>query len=194
LLGSAGAAAQTCLYPHAHCRTWFISEFGLLRAFENQLQAGPVQQAYWELGMMKRLSARTAIGGSAYASYDDVEFRRVLAGVKVRGRRWLTRAVTLDASAGLLLVTSGDQRGLATHLNLPGFTGRLDLGLADWIGATAGVDIYGLTISPSVIEPGITRLKDERHTWYAGLRLGKYPAVLAGVAVAILLPIVHRFS
>jgi hypothetical protein len=145
--------------------------------------------------MMRRLNDRSAIGLSLYASYDDTEFRQVIAGVKVRGRRWLTRAVTLDAAAGLLLLTSGTQGSqLGTELRLPGFTGRLDLGLADWVGATAGVDIYDIRIAPSIVEPGISRLQDERHSWYAGLRIGKYPAVPVGIAVAILLPVVHRFS
>jgi len=186
------AAAQACLYPRSDCRTWFVSEFGLLNAFENQLQAGPVNAAFWELGLMKRLKARSAIGGSLYATYDDTDFRLTIAGAKVRARRWLTRAVTLDASAGLLVVTSGNKDAGQPRLKLPGFTGRIDVGLGDWIGAVGGVDIYGLDIPAAVIEPGISRLKDERHTWYSGLRLGKYPGVVAGVAIAILLPVLHK--
>jgi hypothetical protein len=192
--GAHAQASQTCLYSGERCRTWFVSEFGLLQAFENQLQSSPVNAAFWELGLMRRLDERTAIGGSLYATYDDTEFRRTIAGAKVRARRWLARAVTLDASAGLLLLTSGDRGAGETRLRLPGFTGRVDLGLGDWIGALAGVDVYQLEPAPFIVEPGISRLKDEQHTWYAGLRLGKYPAVIAGVAVAILLPILHRIQ
>lgn len=166
----------------------------MLNAFENQLQAGPVNAAYWELGAMRRLGPRTALGGSLYATYDDTDFRRTIGGAKVRARRWLTRAVTVDASAGLLLATSGNKDPGLPRLRLPGFTGRVDLGLGDWIGAAVGVDMYRLDIPSFIIEPGISRLRDEQHTWYGGLRLGKYPGVVAGVAVAVLLPILHRIQ
>jgi hypothetical protein len=188
------AQAQACLYPRPTCQTWLISEFGVLNAFENELQSGPVNAAYWELGLMKRLNARSAIGLSAYATYDDSDFRRTIGGVKARARRWLTRAVTLDVGAGLLLVTSGNRDPGLPRLKLPGFTSRVDVGLGDWIGVLGGVDVYGLEIPATIIEPGISRLKDERHTWYGGIRLGKYPGVIAGIAVAVLLPIVHRIQ
>ena len=188
------AQSQSCLHPRPSCQTWFVSEFGVLNAFENQLQSGPVNAVYWELGLMKRVNARSAIGVSAYATYDDTEFRRTIGGVKVRARRWLSEAVTLDASAGLLVVTSGDRDPGEPRLKLPGFTSRIDIGLGDWIGAVGGVDIYGLDIPATIIEPGISRLKDEHHTWYGGVRLGKFPGVIAGIAVAVLLPILHRIQ
>jgi hypothetical protein len=106
----------------------------------------------------------------------------------------LTDVVTLDVSAGVLLVSSGRKEAGQARLKLPGFTGRIDIGLADWIGALGGVDIYGLEIPGTIIEPGISRLRDERHTWYGGARIGKFPGVIAGIAVAVLLPILHRIQ
>src|SRR6185436_9139810 len=81
LFSPIAAQSQACLYPRPSCGTWFVSEFGLLNAFENQLQAGPVNAAYWEVGFMKRLNARSAIGLSAYATYDDTDFRHTIGGL-----------------------------------------------------------------------------------------------------------------
>jgi hypothetical protein len=192
MLRGAVVEAQTCFkgQPPPACPSFLVAEFGVLRAFENELAHGQVTASFWEVGLMRHVGdGRRALGGSLYLTYDDANWRNVLVGVKARGRLWLHRRISLDVGAGILIANElgWDGADSGIEIDLPGFTGRVDLGVADWFGVTVGFDSYRVQLPMGIVEPGTSRLRDEQSSWFFGLKCGSYLGALGGVVAAALI-------
>jgi hypothetical protein len=102
---------------------------------------------------MRNVSSRYAVGATTYILFDTAasDFR---AGLKLRGRRWLRRDLSLNASGGLLLLSGiyGEKH--------PGFTSHIDLNYKDFVAAYVGCDVIRRESA------------DERVIWHAGARTG----------------------
>lgn len=128
--------------PLPACRTFPITEIGLNYrvssnpAFETvTFRDGSItdhyayrldQQLYItsDLGFMRNLSPRYALGASNFVGFgDDSEFR---GGLKLRVRRWFTNGTRIDVSPGILLWDS------SWRFSRPGFTGNIDLKFKEW--------------------------------------------------------------
>jgi hypothetical protein len=98
---SAPAAPRACFRgrPLPRCRSFWITEAeGGLRLAGPAAASGDLDARLGiELGWMRNLSPRTAIGGGLAAGWDGVEFLSL----RPRYRRWLTPVLALDVSPGV---------------------------------------------------------------------------------------------
>jgi hypothetical protein len=182
------AAGQVCVRdrPSPTCRVTVVTEFGALMAFEDELRRTPgVHSVFWELGLMRTLgSGRRALGGTLYLSYDETDLRHVLAGIKLRGRTELHPLVSLTGSVGILFAGNFGRSPDTPRATLPGVTSRLDLGILDWGALSIGLDAYGVDMTFVDTEPGVSRLRDQRTTWFLGLKVGGWLGLIAGPVAA----------
>jgi hypothetical protein len=86
----------------------------------------------FEGGLMRNVD-KSAVGVSAYWAYQSHGHRW---GIKPRVRRWVTRDLALDMSAGLIL-NSGEDRFAPTY---PGFVTQVNLALAGVHGALVRIE------------------------------------------------------
>jgi hypothetical protein len=116
--------------PLAECRSFLITEMGLLAQLNETTsnQYGDGVSLSFELGWMKNVSPREAIGFSGYALASDVSRM----GVRGRYRRWLSRRTAIDVSPGILL--SGENS--ATNFKAPGFVLGTSANLGDLLALT----------------------------------------------------------
>lgn len=117
--------------PLAGCRSFLITEMGLLLQLNDTRsnQYGETVVLSFELGWMKNVAPREAIGFTGYATAGDIS----RLGLRGRYRRWLSRHTAIDVSPGILL--SGENT--ASDFQAPGFV----------LGATANLgDLIALTL------------------------------------------------
>ena len=144
--------------PLPRCRAFWLTEFGV-SPFEPSV--------VWELGGMRNVGARSAVGGALHVGIFD---RGTAYGVKPRFRRWLSPAVALDVSPGIII--------LAAAGNSVGFTGHVGLSLRDWVALTLQAETR-----PPDFEGG------KRIKWSGGGRLGAVPGTITGIAGLVLVSV-----
>ena len=161
--------------PLPTCKSFWITEAGYGYALTSPTQWGGEGRHYatWELGWMTNLTERWAVGGTFLAGIAFGEGTRV--GVKPRFRRWLNRSTSVELSPGILLGGSGD-------VQFPGFTGHVSVNLQDRLVFTSQLDVFNKL-------PGSVDDKDV--AWYAGIKLGSKPGIIAtGVEAAATLVLI----
>lgn len=169
--------------------TW-ITEFGVLNVASgpSNRRASPINTAFWEVGYLAAGSSGLRWGGTAYASYDDTSFRRVLVALKLRARATARWGGTADLSAGPIVV--GDTKGSAIMGTLPGFTARLDLGFRELVGVVAGVDVMGIDYPPDYGP----ELPHGSTTLVLGVRVGSWAGIVTGPLAAIGIAVAQGLS
>jgi len=128
-----------------------------------------------ELGVMKNLNPRYALGASAFLAADG---RLQRYGVKSRARLWLTRDAALDFAPGILAVD--DQPDWTTYA--PGFTAEASLSIADLVMISTSVESFREALD----YPGGRIYGQTMTSWYFGIKLGgelAFPGLLAAVAM-----------
>lgn len=129
-----------------------------------------------DLGAMKNVGTRGAIGGSVYFGFDPDRSR---VGAKLRYRRWLTRSISIDAAPGFVI--GGTTQNGNRYYAYPGFVGELGLSLADWVTVTGQVETRHVTQSQRNIAwsssgyPNPALRPPEESTevsWYLGAKFG----------------------
>lgn len=141
--------------PLPQCRAFWLTEFGL------SLPDGPFG---WELGGMRNVGTRSAVGGTLYLRVDG----GTAYGVKPRFRRWLSPVVALDVSPGIIIMAGAGKS--------VGFAGHVGVSLAD---------LLALSIQAETAPPDFERGK--RIKWSGGVRLGAGPGTITGLAGFVLL-------
>ncbi len=132
-----------------------------------------------DIGAMRNLSPKWALGATAYYSLDDSGSRLA---IKPRLRRWLTPEQSIDLSAGPIIGNFGSYYGKS-----PGLAGHIGYSYRDWVMLTLGVEIIPINTVFGVGGSSETIVyKSTESTLYAGIRVGSY----AGTACAILAPII----
>jgi hypothetical protein len=167
--------------PAESCRTFLIAEGGAYMAVASTRYTrrgfdGAVTRsmhltghAGWEVGMMRNVSPRDAVGAAVLAGGDANGERIALKG---RYRRWMSRSEALDVGAGLMFARRAEPYADAAtpgnlHVPVMGFTGDVAWGLTDW----AGVSVRGDLLYDTNGKPATAM--------YGGLKLGTRPALVA---------------
>lgn len=174
--------------PLESCRTFLVAEGGAYvalastrytrRGFDREVTRSMhlTGHAGWEVGVMRNVSSRDAVGAAVLAGA-DANGERIA--VKGRYRRWMSPGSAMDVGAGLMFARRAepypdpDTPG-NLHVPVTGLTADVALGLTDW----AGVSVRGDLL---VDEDG------ERATAvYGGVKLGTRPALVATVLPLVL--------
>lgn len=135
----------------------------------------------WEVGAMRNVGPRDAVGAAVLLGVDGNGERLALKG---RYRRWLGPRAAVDAAAGVLYARrAAPYPDVAGNVHVPGagITADVSLGLTDW----AGVSVRGDLLFDE---------EQRSSALYGGLKLGTRPAAAAtvapllfGVALAVLM-------
>jgi hypothetical protein len=131
------------------------------------------QIAFWELGLMRNLGTRSAIGGTLLLT------SRFSVGIKARYRHWLGREFSVDLAPGL---TVYDERNYA---QVPAFTGHLTLNYGDWISVGGMLETSRFGPAPFLGEPAATVTKP-----FLTARIGSYPGLIGVGASGLVLGLV----
>lgn len=164
VLPAAGAAQSLCFrgQPRPACRTFLLTESGgnLLVSPQSLFRT---HKAQLEVGVMRNRGLRSALGATVFAetNLDDETY----IGVKPRYRRWLSRNVALDMSAGPRYDTQFGSLGGVVQAGVS---------FGDWISFTTQLEL------------GPNRLTQTRGaTMQIGARFGSYLGALGIVAAPI---------
>lgn len=178
--------------PFEVTKNFLITEFGYdyritqSGSFDDAEHNNKNYHLSFDLGAMRNLSPKWALGATAYYSLDDSGSRLA---IKPRLRRWLTPEQSIDLSAGPIIGNFGSYYGKS-----PGLAGHVGYSYRDWAMLTLGVEIIPINTVFGVGDSGETIVyKSTESTLYGGVRVGSY----AGTACAILTPIIaliHFFA
>lgn len=174
--------------PLPECRYFMLTEFSILYRFagtpESELPMGvDVGKTHlsWDLGLMRNLNEKHALGGSVFVALDGGGSRL---GIKPRYRYWFNQNTSLDISGGVLLANSSD------FTKTPGYLLGASLGYKDYFSLMTQIDV--IPYEGTIFLPGGT-LKDtkkNRVSGYVGAKLGSKYAITGTALVAILAVIV----
>ena len=181
-LASPAAAQKSLCFKGAsaeRCRGFLVTEFTFGPGTTTSSRRPPFF-GDWEIGLLRNVGAKSAIGGTILVNYDEHD--RAYLGVRPRYRRWLSRSLALDISGGLYVTGLHD---VARTTRRPAVTARMGIMFKDWIGLTVGTDALRLGIGPTArVETPIL----------IGLRLGGYAGLASWPLAAGFINFVHRFS
>jgi hypothetical protein len=154
--------------PLPSCATFAVSEFGYGRSSVGETDAfvSPAVDpnvVFWELGLMRNVSAHSALGGTVLFT------SRFSLGMKARYRRWLNREFSLDLAPGLTLKQEGN------GVRVPSFTGHVGVNYGDWLGVGGMLEVS--RFSPEVFLG--TEATTVSKVFLVG-RVGSYPGLITG--------------
>ena len=152
--------------PLAETRSFMITEFGVLARIDDYPYGGDDSriQFSFDLGWMKNISPRDAVGGSGYAVVSDPTTRL---GLRARYRRWLSRGSSIDVSPGVLL--GGEDS--AIEYDPPGFVLGATLNAGDLVALTVDAE-YAKNLDLVHDTPPLQWEKRTDVAWRAGAKLG----------------------
>jgi hypothetical protein len=143
-----------------------ITEFGVLARIDDYpyLGGGSRTAVSFDLGWMKNISEKGAIGFSGYALVSDPTTRL---GIRARYRRWLSRSTSIDISPGVLL--GGEDS--AIEYDPPGFVLGTTLNAGDLVALTVDAE-YAKNLDLVHDTPPLQWEKRTDVAWRAGAKLG----------------------
>jgi hypothetical protein len=152
--------------PRAETRSFMITEFGVLARIDDYpyLGGGSRTAVSFDLGWMKNISEKGAIGFSGYALVSDPTTRL---GIRARYRRWLSRSTSIDISPGVLL--GGEDS--AIEYDPPGFVLGTTLNAGDLVALTVDAE-YAKNLDLVRDTPPLQWEKRTDVAWRAGAKLG----------------------
>ena len=152
--------------PLAETRSFMITEFGVLERIDDYPYLGGDSRIAisFDLGWMKNISERGAVGFSGYALVSDPTTRM---GIRGRYRRWLSRKTSIDISPGVLL--SGEDSGI--EYDPPGFVLGATLNAGDLVALTVDAE-YARNLDLVHDTPPLQWEKRTDVAWRAGAKLG----------------------
>lgn len=167
--------------PLVETKFYLVTEAGLLLSGEAMKIAdrawGPDLALIWDVGAMRNISPRIAVGGTLGFTQgnDRNEFSLAL---KPRVRYW-SRPITVDVSPGIILAHNSFEDGPRPRFFIEATTMYRDL-------AGISARVLSTYIEYPVNQPSEPfRLAAFNKTdFYLGLRLGSYPGTVAGVLTA----------
>ena len=158
--------------PRSVTRGFMITEFGLATLMKSRTGNFSASHATWDVGYMRNLGARTALGGTLFLSTDDHFDEAYFIGLKPRFRYWVWDRLHIDASVGMLLTAVG---GDALSFDCPTVVGHAGIGYSDW--GSIVLQYEEVKYSWSF---GYTPETYHEHNWYLGLVTGSYIGAIAG--------------
>jgi len=170
--------------PQAETRGFLITELGLAtRLGKNRSHLG-VSHATWDVGYMRNVGVRTAVGGALFLSTDDHFNEAYFIGLKPRFRYWLRPRLHADLSAGLVFAELG---GGPVLFDYPGVVGHAGIGYGDWGSLILQYEDIRYNYNFISIDPAV-----HEHNWYLGVDLGSYPGAILGPVVLAAIVIVRN--
>lgn len=140
--------------------------------------AEPPIYGSFDFGVIRELSSRSAVGGTAFvgASWDMWRI-----GVRGRYRLWTSRDSHFDLSPGLILV-GGNSR---SEVDLPAFVMNLSYAPREWFSLTANAEIikHSRQIGFDVLNPQFVHWTEK--SVYLGAKLEEKPGLIAGVTAGL---------
>jgi len=163
--------------PQAEARSFLITEFGVLARIDDYPYTGGDSRTAlsFDLGWMKNVSERGAIGFSGYALVSDPTTRL---GIRGRYRRWLSRKTSIDISPGVLL--GGEDT--AIEYDPPGFVLGAALNAGDLVAFTVDAE-YARNLDLVHDTPPLQWEKRTDVAWRAGAKLGSGLGLLGAAGV-----------
>lgn len=170
--------------PAESCRTFMVAELsGYLpvvstrytrRGYHGEITRSMHLSGHgtWEVGAMRNVSPRDAVGAALMVGGDSNGERIA---VKARYRRWKSRRSAMDVGAGLMFARRAEPHAESRqpgnlHVPVAGLTGDVALGFTDWV----GMGVRGDLLFDADGKPAVGL--------YGGLKVGTGP----GVAVTVL--------
>jgi hypothetical protein len=165
-------------HPFPETRSFLITELSMMYRLDRYpyRAAGSRLDLTFDLGWMKNVGTRQAIGFSGYAMPSDQTTRL---GIRARYRRWLSRGVSVDVSPGVIL---GGEDG-AIEYNPPGFVLGTTLNAGDLIAVMVDAELARNWEFAEQSPPFLTRVNHTDVTWRAGAKIGSGLGLLGSVAV-----------
>ncbi|MGE5178564.1 MAG: hypothetical protein ACM3PF_05655 [Bacteroidota bacterium] len=151
----------------SRCDWYFLTELGILYQFEPDVGRGRGLKSIGvvDLGMMKNVSRRSAVGVSGFsetgADYDHQ-------GLRLRYRRWLAGPLCAELSPGIVL--NGDN-----SFDAPGFIGQATINAGDLVSLVAEGEVarYSYEATGSTPQRHSTKTR-----FRVGVRGGSYVTVV----------------
>jgi hypothetical protein len=165
--------------PMPECRTFLVTELGVYGRLDEDptMAANNTLFLSLDLGLMKNISTKAAVGFTAYGGSGDAHAR---VGVRFRYRRWLSRHTSLDFAPGLILYGSED--GGYTH-QAPGAVLGATWNWRDWVAVGVEVEHSRYEIEGYIPGEFAAPRNVSDTTWRLGGKLGSAPGVLGTAAV-----------
>ena len=167
--------------PLDQTKAFSITEFSLGRRFgdytlgdDNRSESEGL--AAWELGLMRNVSERWAVGATVFLNADDW---RTQLGIKPRVRYWLGHKSSFDFSARPILKTFGEDQ--LTH---KGISSNLGYNFNNWLGLDAGFEY--VSFDGTQFAPGgelLIPVEGDRTSFSITAKVGGVPGAIAGVTV-----------
>ena len=164
--------------PLPNTRSFMITQAGIAARVDagSPLYNKGGMYALTDLGWMRNVSQRLAVGGDMYVGGDDYRLRL---GPKLRFRYWVSRTVSVDLAPGVLLAGDEDWNGEA---HFPGFVGEASMSRNDVL---LTVEVESISISDRY------GAEDQDTSWYIGGKVGGVPGMVGVFAGIIVLAIIH---
>jgi hypothetical protein len=161
MVGYVPLQAQNCFrgQPLPECKSFWITEFGWGIRVGSGFEGSYLTSEIGKMFNLKR-NNHYALGATALVGYTPLEDRdrniyEIRFGIKPRVRRWLNSTMSIDLSAGIILLRRGE-----ANLKNTSFTGHLGLNFKDWFILAAQLETSSYTDQKSQLN------------WYLGLKTG----------------------
>lgn len=165
-------------HPYPETKSFLITELGVMYRLDRypyQLSTSRLAVTF-DLGWMKNLGTRHALGFSGYAMPADQTTRL---GIRGRYRRWLSRSTSIDVSPGIIL--GGEDS--AIEYDPPGFVLGGTLNAGDLIAVMVDAELARNWTFAEQDPPFTTRVTKTDVTWRAGAKLGSGLGLVGSVAI-----------
>jgi hypothetical protein len=165
-------------HPYPETRSFMITEFGVMYRLDRYPYLGGTSRLAitFDLGWMKNVGSRHAVGFSGYAMPADQTTRL---GIRFRYRRWLSRSASIDVSPGVIL--GGEDS--AIEYDPPGFVLGTTLNAGDLIAVMVDAELARNWEFVEESPPFVTRTTHTDVTWRAGAKLGSGLGLLSAAAL-----------
>jgi hypothetical protein len=111
---------------------------GVLARADHRVEGEEGSHGYFDVGGMKNISPRFALGGTLGAASDGADYQRFV--VKPRLRTWLGRGYALDVAPGVIFPGGYSYTTDYVKLGSVGFTGEVAFVWSDWVSVTYVVE------------------------------------------------------
>ena len=164
--------------PHPATKSFLITEFGVMQRLDPYPWkfGGSRLAITFDVGWMKNVSTRSAVGFSGYAMPSDETTRL---GIRGRYRRWLSRRLSLDVSPGVIL--GGEDAAL--NYDAPGYVLGATLNAGDLIAVMVDAEVARSWTFAEEDPPFLTRETHTDVTWRAGAKIGSGLGLAASVGL-----------
>jgi hypothetical protein len=164
--------------PLPEMKSFLVVQAGALARADKRSESEEDGHAWLELGRMKNLSPRFALGGTAGVADDGRSYTRIT--LKPRLRAWIGKGYAFDLAAGAFFPVGQSAISEYPEEVKPGstgFTGEVSFVANDWVSASYVVEVIGVekatwyhTFNPETF--GVSRTSGTEVYHYIGLKAG----------------------